>query len=123
GARPATGAAMIPAAPVVVEASVAVKWVISEALTPEPDALLADHLGRSLLVPPHFSGEVTNALYRRVHRSTNPITPAESRAALQTFLGFAIQTLEPPDLYQLAYDLAETHGIPQIYDCLYVGLA
>ena len=86
---------MIPAAPVVVEASVAVKWVISEALTPEPDALLADHLGRSLLVPPHFSGEVTDALYRRVHRSTNPITPAESRAALQRFSASPFRRLSP----------------------------
>lgn len=111
------------APPIVVDANVALKWVVAEPLSAQARALLSDHLGTNLVAPPHFQGEVTNALYRRAYRSTNPITPIEARRALQAFLPLRITTVLPAGLYQRAFDLAEAHGIGSIYDCLYVAAA
>ena len=60
--------------PIVVDASVGVKWVItSEVLSNHAQALLEARLRTRLpiVAPPHLTSEVTNALYQRV-RSTDP---------------------------------------------------
>jgi predicted nucleic acid-binding protein len=112
---------------VLVDASVAVKWVIDEEHTPLAQTLLQDvaTAARTISVPPHFMGEVVNSIYQR-WRSTDPakhIDETEARQAIRGFLSVDLQIESPAGLYERAFDLAQAHGLPSIYDALYVALA
>ena len=74
---------------VLVDASVAVKWEIDEEHTPLAQTLLQDAAaaGRIITVPPHFVGEVINAIYQR-WRSTDPAKHIEDGEARQAMRGF-----------------------------------
>jgi predicted nucleic acid-binding protein len=52
---------------VVVDASVAMKWLIEEELSQQAEALYEQSLraGIAIVAPPHLTIEVANALYRR----------------------------------------------------------
>lgn len=110
---------------VAVDASVAVKWVVAEAFTDRAQALLRDSLqaGRPIVAPPHFSGEVTNALYRRMRRTVQPLSRPQAEEALREFLQYPIQVASPPDLYWQAFTFADTHTLSAVYDSLYVVCA
>lgn len=112
---------------VAVDASVAVKWIVLEPHTPQARALLADCVAdrRPIIAPPHFSGEVANALHQR-WRSTDPdklLTETEADAALARFLDFRIELRSPPGLYVQAAAVARSARLSSIYDALYVVLA
>jgi predicted nucleic acid-binding protein len=114
--------------PIAVDASVALKWVITaEVFAANAQALYRDCLtdGRRLIAPPHFSGEVTNALYQRV-QSQNPdrhLTEQEARDALTAFLSLGVELLTLPNLYEPAFSFALTYTLPSVYDALYVVFA
>jgi predicted nucleic acid-binding protein len=111
----------------VVDASVAFKWVVREDDTPvaqQPldDAIAAD---QDIMVPPHFVGEVTNAVYQRLRTAdpTKHLEEADAQQAIRDFLGIRFYVVSPVGLYERAFDLARAHGLPSIYDGLYVALA
>ena len=110
---------------VAVDASVAVKWVVAEQFTDRAQALLNDSVraGRPIVTPPHFSGEVINAIYRQRRRMMQPLSQERAEAAVRTFLAYPTQILTPTDLYWQAYTFAETHNLSTVYDSLYVVLA
>lgn len=111
----------------VVDASLAVKWVI-----PEPDRdralqLVADAAvaQRPVLSAPHFPGEVANAIYQRV-RSTDPdkhLDVPDAEQALERFLAYPVELATPPDLTREAFRFAHAHSLVGIYDALYVVFA
>jgi predicted nucleic acid-binding protein len=110
---------------VVVDASVAVKWVLDEEFTQQARHLLRDSVRLPILAPAHLTSEVTNALYQRV-RTTDPtkrISAAEAQEALTQFLRFRIALRAEPELYQQALRFAQTYRLSQIYDSLYIVLA
>jgi predicted nucleic acid-binding protein len=110
---------------VVVDASVAVKWVLDEEFTQQARHLLRDSARLPILAPAHLSSEVTNALYQRV-RTTDPtkhISAEEAQEALTQFLRFRIELRAEPELYQQALRFTQTHRLSQIYDSLYIVLA
>ena len=112
---------------IAVDASVAVKWVVIEPLSAQARALVADSAAarRRLLAPPHFAGEVTNALHQR-WRSGDPtkrLTDAETDAAIATFLQFRVEPRNPAGLYERALRLARDWHLASVYDALYVVLA
>jgi predicted nucleic acid-binding protein len=110
----------------VVDASVAVKWVVNEELTTQARALLARSVRdrTPLLAPPHLPGEVANALYRRSLRSDNQVvSPEVAEEALAEFLTFPLLLLAPEHLYLDALRFARIHQVGSIYDALYVVLA
>ena len=112
---------------VVVDASVAVKWVIDEpesdrALKLRADAALAR---RPVLSALHFPGEVANAIYQRV-RSTDPskhLDIAGAEEALSQFLAYTVELVNVRGLTREAFTFAHTHRLVSIYDALYVVLA
>jgi predicted nucleic acid-binding protein len=108
---------------VVVDASVAVKWVVAEELSDRAHALLEDSLRaqRPVLAPPLLPIEVTNAIYQRQRR--NLITQDESRSYVATFLLLPIELIAPPDVFNRALSFARTHNLTQTYDALYAALA
>ncbi len=112
---------------VVVDASLAVKWVIPErdsdrAVKLWTDAALAR---RPVLSAPHFPGEVANAIYQRVRR-TDPYAHLDfpdAEEALARFLAYPVELAYPPHLTREAFAFAYTHGLVSMYDALYVVLA
>ena len=116
-----------PRSAIVIDANVAVKWVIDEESTDRARALLEDSRRerRPLVGPPMLTSEVVNVIYQRL-RSRDPdrhITQAEAERALTEFLSIPIQLLAPAGLYEDGFALARDRGLTNTYDSLYVVLA
>ncbi len=107
---------------VVVDASVALKWVLEEELTGEALALRMRWVGSEELTiaPPIFRSEVTNVLHRAVRRGHL------DSAAASSGLGFLLASTaieEPPGLYGRASDIAAELNQGATYDAQYIALA
>jgi predicted nucleic acid-binding protein len=107
---------------VVVDASVALKWVLQEEYTEEALALRSrwQDAAEPIVAPPTFRSEVTNVLHRRALREE--LTPADARELLDALLP-AVNTVEPNGLYGRALAMAEELTLHTIYDALYLALA
>ena len=112
---------------VVVDASVAVKWVLPEEWTDRAQALMAASIqARQRLVgTPHLAIEVVNAIYQRRRRGApqERLSDTEADQALARFLAFPLELLSPTPLYEQAFAFARTHGLSNVYDSVYVVLA
>lgn len=114
--------------PVVVDASVGAKWVLTtEHYAPQAAAIVLDcqRSGGVFIVPPHLRGEVANALYQR-WRSQDParhLSADEAERALTDLLAVPLTVLEPPGLYAAALKFAQEYALPSLSDSLYVVLA
>lgn len=113
--------------PVVVDASVAVKWLIGEEFSAQAQALY-EAVGRArlpIVAPPQFPAEVLNALYQRTRRKEpeHRIPEARAEQLAAWFLGLGVELESPEDLYLTALIFARAHRLPSIYDALYVVLA
>lgn len=102
---------------VVVDASVAVKWLI-----PEPDSAVAERLceGRSLIAPELIEVECANILWKHVRRGEIP--------RIDAFTGIQDLRRSPLGLVRDSELLIEAQGLANdfdhpIYDCLYLALA
>lgn len=94
----------------VVDASVAMKWVVLEEFTNEARQLLHDYAQGTLFAPPLLPSEVTNALFQRQRRGR--ITDAEADAALTQFLAIGVTLIQPANLYERALTFARTTNLP-----------
>ena len=118
---------LVSRAPVtVVDASVAVKWLFDEEWSDQAHALLEWHTraAEPLVAPALLPNEVANAIHRRLRRGL--IANAEAAAAVVTatrILENRVELLTPPNLTWDAYAFAGAHGLPAVYDALYVVLA
>ena len=107
-----------PAQPVIIiDASVAVKWVCDEDGSERAAALLD---GRPLAVPALWLIEAANVLWRRVRQGELTAREAEERIALLS--AAPVRALEPQDLISSALRLACELDHP-VYDCLYLAAA
>ncbi|MBV9991903.1 MAG: type II toxin-antitoxin system VapC family toxin [Alphaproteobacteria bacterium] len=102
---------------IVVDASVAVKWVVQE-----PDSAAAEALrfAGELIAPENWLVEAANALWKYVVRRQLSAPQAEQRL-LELRAAPVIASAIDPDIHsalQLAIDLNHP-----IYDCLYLALA
>ena len=107
---------------VVVDASVAVKWLVAEPDTDHAEALLeSSRLGNTILLAPELMiVEVGNVLWRRVRQGSLRARQAEE------FFGYfnRIRPVLKPllDLAGTAFQLALAYQ-HSVYDCLYLALA
>ncbi len=101
---------------VVIDASVALKWVLDEPGREAADALLDEEL----VAPALWLLEAANALWRRVRRGE--LTAEEARERLIELLNAPVTTTAIEDDLLAAADLAATLGHP-VYDCLYLARA
>ncbi|MBI3973521.1 MAG: type II toxin-antitoxin system VapC family toxin [Chloroflexi bacterium] len=108
---------------IVLDASVGLKLVLDEEHRERAQALFRQHLQARtpVLGPPLLFGEVTNALHQRARRTT--LTQEEAREALETFLSFPIQQIQPEGIYERALAFAASNQIRSVYDCIYVVTA
>ncbi|PYN27220.1 MAG: PIN domain nuclease [Candidatus Rokuibacteriota bacterium] len=102
----------------VVDASVAVKWLMTEPHEAVAGRLL--HGGHDLLVPDLVFVEVANALRKRVMRGET--TVAMATEALQTLGSLPLQVHPSQPLLPLAVELAARFG-RSVYDSLYLAVA
>ena len=106
----------------VVDASVAVKWVLPEAHTDRAHALMANSIqARQRLVgTPHLIIEVVNAIYQHRRRGAphERLSEAEADQALARFLAFPLELLGLTTLYQQAFAFARTHRLSNVYDTI-----
>ena len=102
----------------VVDASVAVKWLVAE-----EDSDIAEHLldGRyELFAPRHMASEIGNALWRKVR--VGEIGPRQAGALAAAIPDMAVEWADDegisPDAVRLAVALDRS-----VYDCAYLALA
>ncbi len=107
---------------VVVDASVALKWVLQEEYTDEALALRSrwQDAAELIIAPPIFRSEVTNVLHRRARREE--LTHVDARDLLDALLP-AVATAEPAGLYGRALTMAGELMPRSTYDALYLALA
>ena len=106
----------------VVDASVAVKWVLLENLSDEAFALkgrwTASH--EWAIAPPIFRPEITNALHRAVQRGEIDKASGSDGVGL---LVASTEIDEPLGLYSRAFEIAGELSLGATYDALYIALA
>jgi predicted nucleic acid-binding protein len=101
---------------IVIDASVAVKWVLSEKGSDAADALL----DQDLMAPGIWLAEAANALWREAR--TGGISTEEASARLAELLNAPVASLPIEPHLEPALRLAMELGHP-VYDCIYLALA
>jgi predicted nucleic acid-binding protein len=101
---------------IIVDASVAVKWVVDE---PDADAAV-ELLERPLAAPALWLAEVANALWRK--RRRGDLDEAEVRDACRAILRAPVSTIDLDVLSLAATALALRLGHP-VYDCFCLAAA
>lgn len=102
---------------IIVDASVAVKWVVSEPGSAEATALLD---GRRLGAPVLWLSEASNALWAKVMRGQ--LTPEEAQGQAADLADAPVVPLGLPELLPVAMSMA-LHLEHPIYDCFYLSAA
>jgi len=102
----------------VVDASVAVKWVIPEMLSDEADRVRDGD--DDVLAPDLLLVEVANALWKKT--AAREISPREADAALDLVTRSGIDVRPAAPLLPRAMEMARRLGHP-VYDCVYLALA
>jgi predicted nucleic acid-binding protein len=107
-----------------VDASVAVKWLLTEDWTDQARALLRDSLNmnREIVAPPLLIGEVTNTLRQRM-RTADRLSIESALFLLEEFQDLSIEIRSPEGLDRQALILADAFGLPAVYDAHYLALA
>jgi len=101
---------------IVVDASVAVKWVLPEDGSDSAFALRA----QSLIAPPLWLVEAANALWRYVQ--TARLASDEAPILLRKLSTAPVTSVSEPDDLTSAFQIAQQLRHP-VYDCLYLALA
>ena len=101
---------------IVIDASVALKWVLDEPGKDAADALLDEEL----IAPSLWLLEAANALWRRAQRGE--ISGQEAKERLAELYNAPVATSAIADDLTAAADLANILGHP-VYDCLYLAMA
>ena len=108
---------------VVVDASVAVKWLIAEALSEEALVLVRSWArdGIAVIAPYLMPAEVSNALHKRV--VSQELSVAAASDLMETLLASGIELQETPLIHVRAIEIASELGQRAAYDAHYLALA
>ena len=110
---------------VVVDASLALKWVLSETDSNTAIALLqtwnTDKI--EIIAPALFTYEATNILYR--HIVTNKLSYEEVKKLLTKLfsIGILLNFVQHSEISIRAMELSHRFGLPAAYDAHYLALA
>lgn len=108
---------------IVVDASLAMQWLVVETFTVHARGRLASWTaaGIQLLAPSLILSELTNALYKRVRKSELSVADADS--ALERFERISVDLVVESALTRRALALAAAFGLKAAYDAQYLALA
>jgi len=111
------------ASKVCVDAGFALKLVLSEEDSDKAAAEWQNWIraGIEIEAPFLFINETTSVLRNRVYR--HEISQSEAEEALGILGGLRITYLHPPQLRQIAWELARRFNRPTAYDSFYLALA
>jgi predicted nucleic acid-binding protein len=110
-------------ASVVVDASLALTWVLPEPFSAKAAALqqMWQRNGYGVLAPTLLGYECVNALYKRVLRGE--MTGADATARLNTVLNRCVLLVMDSTLHARSLELAHQFARPATYDAHYLALA
>lgn len=103
----------------VIDANVAIKWVLPEIYSDQALSLLDDDQNE-LLVPDFFFSEITNILWKQTQRGELSLNSAEEKLSEIKQVDFAV--FESFDLVSQALAIA-VEVQQAVYDCVYLALA
>ena len=108
---------------VVVDASLAVKWLVTELDSDIAEQLLLEWArdGVEITAPMMILTEVSNALYKKVRMQIIPT--GDVARLLEQFMNSGIVFQESVAMHERAIDLALSLGEQDSYDCHYLALA
>ena len=108
---------------VVVDASLAFKWLVEEEDSDDAESLLQswERRGIAPIAPPFMPFEVVNALHRRVARAE--LTIESAVFLIGTRLIPLMQLHRSPEIHRRALELASELGQGAVYDSHYLALA
>ena len=108
---------------VVVDASLAVKWLVQEERSEEARAMARSWEGQGTrtVAPAFMPVEVTNALHRRVTR--DEMSVEEAAGLIRVLLASGLELHQPPLLYGRALELASLLRQGAAYDAHYLALS
>lgn len=108
---------------VVVDASLAIKWVLKEPYAEEALALASEWAATETkpVAPCLLLVEATNVLHRRA--ALGHISPSQAGQLLTGFLNMGIEVRESPQIHLRAFELAQELQRPAVYDTHYLALA
>ena len=108
---------------VVVDASLAVKWLVEEDDSDKAHAVLQSWVAQDITrIAPHLMPfEVANALHRRVSRGE--LSVGDSIRMIARLLASRLELHQPPDLHVRALQLASQLKQSAAYDAHYLALA
>jgi predicted nucleic acid-binding protein len=110
---------------VVVDTSIALKWVLDEPDSPMAADLLSEWVSRGVIVlaPALLVYEVANALYQNVRQNVIPLARTSIAIAALYRIGLTIDPAVDPALSILAVQLAQQLGLGPAYDTQFLALA
>jgi predicted nucleic acid-binding protein len=108
---------------IVVDASLALKWVLEEPYSAEANELLENWGGQrnKLLAPALFLYEVTNALTKRIQR--HQLTLVQAKERLRFFLESGPLLQQIGAVHSRALELVDRFRLSTAYDAHYLALA
>ncbi len=108
---------------IVVDASVAAKWVLPEQHSERALAFVTSCMqtGQAVIAPPLLPFEIANILRQRMVRQGLALVDADRLMA--DFLDFPVTLAPSAGLHQRALAIAEAHALPAAYDAHYLALA
>lgn len=108
---------------IVVDASVAAKWLFVEPYSAPALALVAAsaRTRQPMVAPALLTFEVTNIIRQRMRRDGLSLDAAQER--LRALYGFPVVISSPATLAAEALALADAYGLPAAYDAHYMALA
>ncbi|HLH24950.1 MAG TPA: type II toxin-antitoxin system VapC family toxin [Chloroflexota bacterium] len=108
---------------IVLDASVAVKLILTETYSAQVIALLTStaQAGEPIVAPTLLPYEVANILRQRMVRQGMALSLADRLMA--DFLTFPIALQTSPTMHQRALAIADIYGLPAAYDAHYIALA
>ena len=108
---------------VVVDASLVVKWLLTEDFTEQADALAQHWLRENvqMAAPSHMRVEATNALFKRLVRGEHSL--ADVQVGIESLLALDLQIHNVSNLHARATELAALLRQGAVYDAHYLALA
>lgn len=110
---------------VVVDASLAAKWVVAEPLEKEAKALLSEWLedGVTIIVPPLWEAEVDTALEKRIYWGRRKLDPAQVDLARKALDLVPVSVKYVSKVRRRARKIARQFKQEMVYDSTYAALA
>ncbi len=108
---------------VCIDASLALAWLLPKERSQATDGLILQwHTkGMRLITAPLFHPEVASVIRQQVYFKKLP--PEEGEDVFSLYLQLKVETVDEPEIYHLAWELARKFNLPRTYGMQYLAVA